>query len=377
MSKNIFQKISIEIPEITIDKIVFGGNGIGKNDGKITFIPSVIDGEKLEAEIYQRKKNFDFAFCKKILKKSSHRIYPECPHSLRIGENPFLYCSNCSYQHISYDYEIELKKQQLESLLRKIAKINDIPEIEKIASPSPLFYRRKISMTIGVNKDGRKHLGYIGLDNKTIVEINECFLAVKAINKRIKEILSDKVLDNYKVGDQIFWRWTENDGLVEWINPGPQPNKILTENTIIGKISYPASSFFQVSTFASDMLFKKVFDIISELQPEIVIDFYCGSGIFALCAIKNSAKFAIGIENDKKSIECAKINAANLGVAEKVEFLHQTSEKASLKILKKYTSNNLLVILDPPRSGLSKKVIEGILEVSPTQILYISCSPDT
>ncbi len=359
--------------------VAFGGDGVAKLNTKVFFIPGVIDGEKVSAKPVDERRQFSKALCTKLLLASPHRIEPACLFALVAGEKkPNETCCGCSYQCVSYAYELEIKRKQLESLLLRIGKLKNIPAIDIIPSPKEIHYRNKISLHVAKKKDGRNHLGYIMGDNKSIIEVRNCPLAVEEINECISKILSDgDVLNAMLPSDILCLRFSRNDGVLCWNKKDAPSDKMMTENTCVGEIRVPANSFFQVNIFASDMIFSRVLRMMEEIRPDKVLDFYSGAGIFSFCAAKAGAKIAIGIESDLCAVNCAKLNASRLGFDMSTQFIGAPVEIVSRQLLKEDAGSGTLAIIDPPRAGLHERLISDLIANPTENIIYISCAPDT
>ncbi|HPN83710.1 MAG TPA: 50S ribosomal protein L11 methyltransferase [Victivallales bacterium] len=365
--------------EVEVSDIAFGGDGVARADGKVLFMPGVIDGEKVSGRIVEDRKRFAKASCSKIILASPHRIEAKCPLAFVPGRaSAREFCPGCSYQHVSYAHEIEIKKKQLIDLILRIGRLPEKPDIIAIPSPQELHYRNKISLHLAKKTEVSKYLGYVMTDNKSVIEIKNCPLAVEPINSRISEILSDKsALKNMNEQDVLFLRFSHNDGVMDWIDGKGAPEKILKEKTCIGELVVPLSSFFQTNVFASRILFETVLNVLEELKPKTLLDFYCGTGIFALSGALSGAKIAIGVESDFRAVEAAKINAENLRVSDRAFFLANFAGEEAEDLLTKNSGSGTMAIVDPPRSGMEQRLLTALMSNPPEKIVYVSCAPDT
>jgi 23S rRNA (uracil1939-C5)-methyltransferase len=364
---------------LRIENVVYRGMGLGRMEGLAVFIPGTITGELVEIEIAQRKKNFARGSLLRILEPSANRITPSCPLTLKQGnsENRKTFCPGCTYQHIEYSEEIRLKSFQLNEMLRyKIGEINDEVFLPAVLSPLSGGYRNKI--TLHARRDyGSVILGYFGEDNRTVIDVPECPLAETQINLLLKDLRSKSgFLASIKDGEPLILRFTPADG-AHYKASGAYPTKsILSEKTFIGTLKAPFSSFFQVNRGVADLLVKNVSDIFKSINPRFVIDLYCGIGVFGLAAAKAGSERIIGIDNAEDSISAARENAGLLGIDD-IEFITQSSDKGLSSISGKMKGNETCMIIDPPRSGLEKSVIDRVLSLKPANIVYVSCAPDT
>ncbi len=176
MSLKLADKISL-----TIHDIAFGGEGVGRVDEFVVFVPFVLVGETVEAEITEVKKNFARAKLLRVVTPSPERVAPECRY--------FTQCGGCQYQHIDYAAQLRIKHKQISDLFERVGKISP----EKIAAglpcPSPYGYRNRIMIRSQWNGPAKKlEIGFIRADNNFVVDIEECKIAEPALNEQIKEV---------------------------------------------------------------------------------------------------------------------------------------------------------------------------------------------
>ena len=124
--------------ELVIEDLAFGGKGVARDKGKAVFVPFTIDGERVTAKIVREKKQFAEAELVEVLEPSPQRVLPECPYFGR--------CGGCSYQHISYEHQLELKARQVEQAMRRIGRLAEPPIHPMIPSPRPYGYRNRITV---------------------------------------------------------------------------------------------------------------------------------------------------------------------------------------------------------------------------------------
>src|SRR5262245_55205487 len=124
--------------DLRIEDVAFGGSGVARSEGKAVFVPFTIDGEQVTAQIVREKKQFAEAELVTVHEPSPHRVSPECPY--------FGGCGGCSYQHISYQHQLELKSRQVEQAMRRIGRLSDPPMRPIIPSPLSYGYRNRITV---------------------------------------------------------------------------------------------------------------------------------------------------------------------------------------------------------------------------------------
>ena len=357
---------------VVIDRFDDLGRGIAYVGDKVTFIPNTIPGDRVAITITKENKKYNIAKVDKYLKLSSMRVKPKCPY--------FDICGGCTLQNISYEDTINYKYNKVKNLFKK-NKIDINPTI--IKNPSPFNYRNKISLKVIDKK-----IGFYEESTHNIVEINECIIASDAINKTIPlisefNIINGSITIRCNKNDEILIILESNDKLNIDINYLKSKIKlvgiVINNETFYGdnflienindyfyKISY--DSFFQVNPYVASILFNEVSKRINE--EDTVLDLYCGVGTLSLNAYR--AKEVIGVEIVENAILNAIFNA-RINKIDNVKFILNDSTKVVSKLNKKFSK----VIVDPPRSGLTKTIIENILKVNPEEVIYVSCDPAT
>lgn len=356
-----------------IEKLDNHGRGICYINNKITFIENALPNEEVEIKITKENKKYNEGIVTKYIKKSSKRIEPKCPY--------FEECGGCNLLNTTYEETIKYKKDKLESIMSKYAKINK--NIDIIESQNTLNYRNKITLKVINNK-----YGYYVSNTHKLVPINNCLLAEQPIKEFIKDI--NKL--NIKNGEVII-RSNYNEELLIVINTKDKINpdiEYLKENhKIVGfivnneiingdnkfieiinnkmfQVSY--DSFFQINRYICGKLFELINDNIKE--GETILDLYCGVGTLGLNA--NKAKKIYGIEIIPNAIINA-ITNAKINKQNNAYYMVGNTSKCINKINDKIDT----IIIDPPRSGLDEITRNTIIDMKPNKILYISCDPMT
>jgi 23S rRNA (uracil1939-C5)-methyltransferase len=312
--------------EGVIEKLASKGLGILRHKGFVIFVPFTIESELVLVEVVEVHKNFAFAKLLKVMKPSKHRILPKCP--------VFGICGGCQLQHMEYDHQVEYKKKIVHESLSHIAKIN-IDEIDIEPSNLQWGYRRYITL-----KRRGKAFGFIANDNKSFVEIDYC------------PIFDDKKIDIKPNQTKLF----KSDN---------HTHTILNLN-----IQSSPMAFLQNHPEQSQMIYQEVVNQIKNINPKRVLDLYCGIGILSTCLAKAGIE-CLGVELNPHAIKLAKANAV-LNGAKKIQFISAAVE-AVIEKLKDYE----VVIINPPRTGMDKSVIDSIKKMAPPHLFYISCMPQT
>jgi tRNA/tmRNA/rRNA uracil-C5-methylase (TrmA/RlmC/RlmD family) len=346
-----------------IEKLSFGGAGLGRIDGKVCFIPRVLPGETVEIEIKKEKSDYCTAKLVKVLKPSSFRIEEECPYGK--------FCPGCAYQHIDYQYENEIKNTQMKDFLSSYNCEFGSPQ-----APQKAFgYRNKL--VLHVEKDGSETLlGYMYDGGRKVLDVEQCPLACAEINAKLAELRSDKGFFHTLHNGQTFTlRYTANDGVIYWRNAPESGLSWLKEDMPFGSFSVPAGSFHQVNAFGAAALVENVNEILRRENPEAVIDLYCGSGLFAVTAALAGIKKIFAIEIDKQAAESARYNLRRHG-AGNAEVIAADAGRAFKQLAGNLPGSSILIV-DPPRGGLDKNTGKNIVKSGIRRLIYISCSPDT
>ena len=349
------------------------GRGISYINNKVTFIDKVVPEDIVEIELTKEKKKYNEAKLIKIIKPSPLRIDAKCPY--------FSKCGGCQFQNITYENTIKYKKEKIVNIFSK-HKISIFPEV--ITNISPYNYRNKITLKVNNYKIGF----YI---NKThnLVEINKCLLANPAINASIPLIKRFNICngevtircnqnaeilivinsqDNLNIDTNYLKSKIKLVGIVVNNKTYYGENSLFERmNNLLFKISY--DSFFQVNPFIASQLFQIIGDNID--SSDKVLDLYCGVGTLSLMAAKKAQK-VLGIEVVPNAIINALFNA-RINDLNNTQFVINDASTAISKIKPDFNK----IIVDPPRSGLTKNIIDVLLKIKPDAIIYVSCDPQT
>jgi 23S rRNA (uracil1939-C5)-methyltransferase len=318
--------------ELRIEDVAFGGKGVARAQGKAVFIPFTIDGERVSARIMREKKNFAEAEVEEIIGRSSHRVAPECPY--------FGSCGGCSYQHIDYGHQLELKTRQVEQTLKRIGHLSNVPMRPMIGSSKSYAYRNRITVHCenGV-------IGFYRRDEHRLIDVELCPITQPEVNEELRRLRASRPRDGH-------YTLRASDG---------------------------SRIFSQTNDLVAEQLLKHVDDLVSE-PGGLLIDAYCGAGFFAK-RLLNKFDRVIGIDWDRFAIAEAKTDAAEKeiylacdvdselqsrsgGLQDAVELSRRPGDRRSL-----------VLIVDPPATGLTSKTCQVISELAPDPLIYISCNP--
>ncbi len=416
---------------IKIHGLGSSGEGVGKairnyelgirNDfeGLTFFVEGALPGEEVLAEIETVKKNYAVARLVEVVKISSERVEPFCP----LYKN----CGGCQLQHLSYPAQLKWKRQQVVDAVERIGKLDGVEIFDTLGMENPLRYRNKMQFPVGTRNQepGTRNLqiGCYARGSHKIIDTNACM---------IQNVQNDKILsavrkiatkfnlqpyneDNHKgflrhvmgrVGcngefmivlvtaaknfpnEKNFVRALRNE--LPEVTSIQQNIQTFHNNVILGretkilfgkptihdkigelKFNISARSFFQVNTAQAEILYKTALDFANLRGNELIIDAYCGTGTISLFMAKKARK-VIGIEVVSSAIADAIKNSRENHV-KNAEFIVGDV----VKILPKIADYAEVVIVDPPRAGCDKKVLETFAAMKPEKIIYVSCNPAT
>lgn len=350
--------------ELEIVDVAYGGRGVGRLDGMAVFVPGCLDGERVRVRLETVHKRYAEADLLAVLTPSPQRLEPSCPLAHR--------CPGCAYQHVDCREEVAIKQRQLDALLRRLGGQESVAMDAAVPAPSALGYRNKIVLHTG--QEGQ--LGYYGRDNRTVIDVDHCPLAVEAINADIAAVRADTAfMQSLPPRASVTFRWTATDGVRHW-KDGDVAGGPVTEKTPIGEIRLPAGGFAQVNSAVTDKLVEAAARWIRAQAPEFLVDLYCGAGLFALAAAQAGVPNVLGVEVNGPAIRAAKANAhehKQMGVT----FVEGDAAAIFDKAIQQVDADRTAVIVDPPREGLSPALCESLLQRRPAALLYISCAPDT
>lgn len=365
--------------EGVVESVAYGGSGVVRQDGFVVFIPGVLPGERIRYRVLAGRRHFSQGVLLDVLEPSPDRVEPECPLMIRprgIGPTPMAVCPGCSYGHIQYKRELALKQEQFAEVLGRIGGLKDLTFRKPIGAPRPLYYRNKI--TLHAQKDGREtRLGYQGADNRTVLDIPACPLAVEPINTLLSELRGKPGFFNTLRQDMdVTLRWTERDGAQWWRGDASPRDTWLLEETPGGSLRVPRGGFFQVNPWSAALLFDTVQGILRQARPGRFVDLYCGVGFFSLAAAAAGIKNGIGLDVDPAVIAAAGENGARHKLAG-FSFQAGSAERGVGPLLEGGEPGSTLLLVDPPRTGLDVSVTAAITAFRPRDLVYVSCAADT
>jgi 23S rRNA (uracil1939-C5)-methyltransferase len=368
-----------KIHEMTLTTLTYGGEAMGRlQDGRAIFIPFGLPGERVSVRLTDEKKNFARGEIIEILVASPDRIEARCKH---FGE-----CGGCHYQNLSYEKQLTAKTEILIDQLKRIGKIENPPVKPMVASPNPWNYRNHVQFSL--DREGK--LGFQKSNSNRVIPITECHMPEASINDFWSQLEFEPETNIERVSlragvddDLLVVLESESPETPELeIEAGISIAHVYEENTVViagndhivisvldrdFKIS--AASFFQVNTAMAEKMVQHLLTCLPVSLSTTLLDVYCGVGLFSAFFAPKCGR-VIGIESSESSCEDF---AVNLDEFDNVELYEGFAEE----ILQHLEIQPDIVLVDPPRAGLDKQVIDGIFNLNPQMIAYVSCDPST
>jgi len=345
-----------DILRTNISTVAFGGNGIARIDNIVAFIPFTVDGDVVDVTVTEVKKNFIRGDLKEIVEPSQHRAEPRCVY--------YSICGGCQYQHISYDHQLVIKERQVKESFERIGKLLDPPVRGIIPSPSIFNYRGKAEFHCDLRQ---KKIGFMDVAGGTLVDIENCPLLDESINEELGKLRSQMHSDD---GGQIRGR-----RCILWPETPYRSGKYITRRVMERDFRVPYSGFFQANTALTDRLAEGVIAMVDASPSNVILDCYSGSGLFALLLAEHAEKI-YGIEIDKKAVDCSRHNTKYYGY-KNAKFLKGSAEETLKRKFIKEKIRIDTILLDPPREGCPRGVLDRLPLLKPSKIIYISCNPAT
>ncbi|HEY4687964.1 MAG TPA: class I SAM-dependent RNA methyltransferase [Anaerolineae bacterium] len=335
---------------LRLDAMAYGGDAIGRVDGKAIFVHGGIAGEVVRAEIVADRGRFAQARVVEVVEASPDRVTAPCPH-FGFDANA---CGGCHWQHIDYAAQVRFKTDIVREQLRRIGRIGAVPVRDTIPNPHPWAYRNHVQFS--VTADGRP--GFQAARSNRVVPVRECHIVEPPIAGWLKSA-------GRQEASRVEVR-SSDGGMAVW-KPGVGASHLrFTVKGAVFRVS--AESFFQVNTWLIETLVDWVVQGLELRGGESVLDAYCGVGLFARF-IAPIARRVVGIESSQSAIADARVN---LGPFQNVELREGPVENELAG-----AGDLDAAIVDPPRSGCGPAVIEGLIAKRVRRLVYVSCDPST
>jgi len=427
------RKKPISLKNIEIIDTADKGKSVAKHDGMVIFLEGGVPGDICDITVLKRRKKFWKARIEKIHTYSARRTKPKCEH--------FGTCGGCKWQNMKYQSQLDFKQTQILNNLKKIGGIELSPNQDILGSENKYFYRNKLEytfsnkrwLTLDEIQSGEKiidknALGFHvpGMFNK-VIDINNCYLQKEPSNTirlSVKQFADENKLTYFDIQNHtgllrnlmirtsstndlmVLIQFYEDDKksiklLMEHIRTSfPEITSLLyiinqkANNTIYDQdvICYNgkdhiieemdglffkvgAKSFFQTNSEQAKILYQKIKELAFITKDDLVYDLYTGTGTIAQFIAKQ-AKHVVGLESVPEAIEAAKENAKNNNIDNCSFFAGDMKKSFTDEFIRKNGTPDI-IITDPPRDGMHKKVVEQILKIGAKRIVYISCNSST
>ncbi len=369
--------------ELKIEKLVFGGDGLGFVEGKACFVERTLPGEKILARILSDKPNFMKAKLIRVLEPSPHRIHPSCPYIER--------CGGCQYQHLPYPEELKWKEHQVRESFAQAFKAEEISILPIQYGSKEYGYRTSITIHRTTEKNNKpQRLGFIGHDNYSKVLIDHCMLA----DERLKEIFTAEHKLNRREEKRGF-KLDEKGRIFT------NDEEKLYRVSVGGRSLWTSSmGFFQNNIEVTELIAKKLSEYIEVLKPARFLDLYAGVGTFPLLAARGVPEVHC-FEDSPYSTGCLRRNVRECELplagifAGKVEktfprfIIHSPNTNQSKRSGdcdspclhpeeemkdKDSPKPGTLVFMDPPRQGIASSLADFLSKEDVGEnIFYLAC----
>ena len=399
-----------DVLELTVDSLAHGGSGVARRDGYVVFVAGAVPGDRVRAVVGKAKKAYAEARAVEIVEPSPDRV-PEVAHH-----------PGAPWQVLPYERQLAVKAEQVDDALRRIGRLDGF-ELEPIVGAEEIWrYRNKLEYSFGTGEDGELVCGFHAPGRwNDIVPMDDCLLASERSNAVREQVLAfcrahgltawDRrehrgflrnlvVREGRRTGqlqarlvtspgkldvdgliaavdaDGLWWTQTADlgestqGGETTLLAGAPQLSERLRDLDFL----ISPEAFFQTNTEMAERLYGLAIEYAGLRGHERVYDLYCGIGTIAL-SLASRAREVIGVEIVEPSVADAIANA-RLNEIQNASFYAGDIRLAMRELVERAGRPDLAVI-DPPRAGLSQKVVRRIVEAAPARIVYVSCNPTT
>lgn len=395
--------------ELTIESLAYGGNGIARADGFVVFVPRTIPGDRVLARIGRRKRSYAEADLVEIVEPSPDRIEPRASHP------------GAPWQVLPYERQLEEKHRQVIDALERIGHFEDPPVGAMEPAVEQWRYRNKLEYSFGEGPDGLA-LGFHRAGRWDAIEdVTDDVLASERtdqVREAVKRWCCEEGLSAYDRRDHTgFLRnlvvregrrtgeiqarlvtspgdfrarelaaaagadsflWTRAAGVAETTRDGESEivsGRAELEEELLGmRFAISPDAFFQTNTEMADRLYRRAADLAALTGSERVFDLFCGIGTIGLSLARRASE-VWGVELVEAAVEDARANADRNGLTNARFVVGDV--RTQLRPLIEEAGEADVVVVDPPRAGLSQKAVRRVLEAGAQRIVYVSCNPTT
>jgi 23S rRNA (uracil1939-C5)-methyltransferase len=403
--------------ELHVDSLAYGGNGVARLNGFVVFVRRGLPGDTVRARVTKVKRSHAEALAVDIVEPSDKRVEAPCAH--------YPACGGCRFQDLAYDAQLEAKQEQVRDALRRIGGIAEPPLEPILPAESEFFYRNKLEYSFTATPSGSA-LGFHRAGRwDEVLEIEKCWLTTdlgNAIRNAVRDWVCAERLEPYDQGEQTGYlrhlvvregRNTrqvlvqlvtaagerfDRDEFVETLRRFPEvrsihwavnetpaevtnlPTTLLwgdeaIEEQLCGlRFRVRPNAFLQTNTAMAERLYGLAGEYAALTGGETVYDLYCGIGTIGLSLARDSLT-VWGVEVSEESVACALENADLNGISNAAFFAGEAAD--ALAELRDRAGGPDVVVVDPPRAGLSNKAVRRLGRLEAPRIVYVSCNPST
>ncbi len=412
---------------VTIEDLAFGGEGVGRADGYVVFVPGGIPGDRVRVRLDQARSRFGRGAIESIEVPSPHRVEAPCPYFGR--------CGGCRLQHVAYPAQLAFKTKQVADVLQRLGELQGY-ELRPIVAASEVYgYRNKMEFTVartrvppGEDGTGQLAVGLHVADRyDSVLDVERCLLQSDGMNalldearryfaehrlsvyeqdsgegllrflmlregRRTGELMANVVTASPAVSElaplaeRLRARLPETSSVVMNVNPKKASVAVGVEEHLLGgrdhvreqigglTFQISANSFFQTNTLQAERLFELVLESAELSGQETVLDLYSGTGAISLL-LAQRARWVYGIELAQAAVDDAALNASANGITN-CTFLAGEVRFVLPSLVARGVAAEV-VVADPPRAGFHPKALQALVRLGPARIVYVSCNPAT
>lgn len=408
-----------QVITLTIDDLSNSGDGVGRWHDRVVFVANTVPGDQLQVRLTRVKPTYGHGKRLAIIKPSPHRIRPACIVADK--------CGGCQWQAVDYAQQLQAKELQVQSAMERIGGFETLPMRTILRAPEPLGYRNKVTYPLARGTEGAVKAGYYRQGTHQIVNLNQCPIQHKALTPLLVDakvaikargwsLYNEKkhqgrlrhlgLRVGHNTGQTLLTLVTTGylpeikEQAEQWLSAHPslvgvclninpkQTNTVFGDETrclagqlyleeiFLGlRLRIQPTTFFQVNTAQAESLVRMVLEQLDLQGNETVIDTYCGIGTLSLPIAQRVAR-CVGIEAQVEAVAQARQNAALNGL-KNTDFFAGAVENLLLEISDQQSSPIDVVVLDPPRKGCDRSVLNALGTIAPSRIVYMSCNPAT
>jgi 23S rRNA (uracil1939-C5)-methyltransferase len=407
--------------DLVVSDLSSSGDGVGRWQDRVVFVPDTVPGDRIRTRLVQVKPTFARGKLRQLLEPSPDRIRPACIVADK--------CGGCQWQAVSYEAQLAAKQQQVADALTRIGGFDDPPMLPIIGAKSPLNYRNKATYPLARSPEGRVKAGYFRKGSHKLVNLNQCPVQDERLDPLLAEVKQDIQDRGWSVYNEkrhqgrlrhLCLRVGRRTGQIlltlvstapnlkdielqaqEWMERYPalvgvcvnlnaaKTNAIFGDETLIIdgqpyleevfadlRFRIATTTFFQVNTEQAEHLARWLVDDALQLEGhETIVDAYCGVGALTL-PLAQKARRVVGLEVQPEAVEQGLANAGLNGI-DNVEFRAGQVEDLLPQVAESLALVPDVVVLDPPRKGCDRAVLDALVALKPPRIAYMSCNPAT